>query len=375
MLFLCLSCNTTKHEDSWILEKQDSYLSYNLDSYTKIPFLIHTFSAKGDEYISFQNFSSPEILIYNMDSKSAIKKVTFEREGDNAIAGGFLEGFSIVDFEHIYISGLAGCTIYVTDTTAIIHDKFDYTLADDGKPLVHCWREFGDLRFIGDTLYLPQQNNFQFGDKMIEESPLMACLDTVSRTVKRLPLRFPPLITVNDMGTFAGIGNDYRSCYDDKANFVYSFCFMDELWKTDKKHASLTKVTAKSKYIDKVEVLRFSADNEKLLQKKSCEIPSYGNIMYDKYRQVYYRVAYPPVEMENNVDYLSIIRTGRKQASIMILDKDLNVIGETLLPPYQYNTYLWFVREDGLYISTASSMNPDFDEDLLTFQKFELKKI
>lgn len=374
ILLLHSACNRKENRSSWILEEKESYLDYELDSYTRIPFYIHTFTIGKDEYMCFQNFSSPEILIYHVATGKLIKKVTFDREGDNAIAGGFLEGFSVIDFNHIYISGLADCTIYVTDTTGIIHQKLNYAKASDGKPLLHCWRELGELRFIGDTLFLPQQNNFQFGERMIEESPVMACMDTISKTVTRLPMRFPPLVTIHEMGTFAGTGNDYKSCYDGE-NFIYSFCFMDELWKTDRHHAIVHKTIAKSKYADNIKVVRFSTDNEKLLQKKNCEVPSYGNILYDKYRHVYYRFVYPPVEMENDVDYLSILRTGRKQASIMILDHDLKVIGESLLPPYRYNTYLCFIREDGLYISTANAMNPTFNEDILRFQKFELKYI
>lgn len=37
--------------------------------------------------------------------------------------------------------------------------------------------------------------------------------------------------------------------------------------------------------------------------KKTCEMPSYGNIMYDEYRKVYYRFAYPETELETELNH------------------------------------------------------------------------
>lgn len=107
--------------------------------------------------------------------------------------------------------------------------------------------------------------------------------------------------------------------------------------------------------------------------KRTCELPTYGNIIYDKYRQVYYRFAFPEVEMEEERDYLGIYHNGRKQFSIIILDKDMNIIGETLFPEYTYNPYLLFIRKDGLYMSTSHFKRTDFDENVLRFRKIELK--
>lgn len=65
---------------------------------------------------------------------------------------------------------------------------------------------------------------------------------------------------------------------------------------------------------------------------------------------------------------------GRKNFSIIILDRDFNIIGETLFPDYTYNSTLMFIREDGLYISDSHYLNPDFSDDILSFQRFDLVK-
>lgn len=110
--------------------------------------------------------------------------------------------------------------------------------------------------------------------------------------------------------------------------------------------------------------------------KTQCEHASYGKILYDKYRDVYYRFAYPPCEINDySGDYVDLIRSGRKNFSIIILDNRLNIIGETSFPSYTYNSNLSFILEDGLYLSLNHIKNPDYSDDLLRFQKIELKEI
>ena len=93
--------------------------------------------------------------------------------------------------------------------------------------------------------------------------------------------------------------------------------------------------------------------------KATCEMASYKNILYDKYRKVYYRFAYPETALEDNLNYMQILHNGKKEFSIIILDEDLNIIGETKFPPFTYVPHICFIREDGLYISASHFMRED----------------
>jgi hypothetical protein len=97
-------------------------------------------------------------------------------------------------------------------------------------------------------------------------------------------------------------------------------------------------------------------------------------MIYDKYRDVYYRIAYPETEMENGENYLEIFRTGRKNFSIIILDKEFKIIGETLFPDYTYISNTMFVSEKGLFIRSNHHKSAAFEEDKLIFDCFELSK-
>lgn len=76
--------------------------------------------------------------------------------------------------------------------------------------------------------------------------------------------------------------------------------------------------------------------------------------------------------MDKGVRAMELMGYGRKNFSIMVLDKDFNVLGETMFPDYTYNSKLMIIREDGLYISDSHYMNPDFNDDVLSFKKFDL---
>ena len=69
--------------------------------------------------------------------------------------------------------------------------------------------------------------------------------------------------------------------------------------------------------------------------------------------------------------YLAAIMGG---GIIVPLDKELNIIGETLFPDNVFVPELLFITDKGLYISTNNERNPDFDEDFLKFERIELKE-
>lgn len=380
LLSLCLvamlfSCTSTVETDRYSLERTDKVLSFPVMEEVRVPqFSVFHFNERGKEYLSFQNLPKSEILIYSIDSQNLIKRLSLNTEGDNSVVGGF-GGYYIEDMEHIFIPSVYVSTIFVADTAGHIKQKIDYARTKDGqqlKPFIPS--DAFQMVFVGDDLYIPQTINLRLGEKAIEKSPIRVVLDTVVNTVEALPMRFPPLITSKDFGTIAAFGADYSCCYDGK-RFIYSFNADEDLYITSSAHEKVEKKKVKSKDVDEVSVFRSNSDDFQKIVKAQCEQASYGKILYDKYNNVYYRFVYPPCEIDDySGDYVELLRSGRKSFSVMILDNRLNVIGETSFPAYIYNSNLSFVLEDGLYISLSHIKNPDYTDDILRFQKFELKE-
>lgn len=94
--------------------------------------------------------------------------------------------------------------------------------------------------------------------------------------------------------------------------------------------------------------------------------PCYGGIYYDKYRDVYYRIALLPVA-EKDVNY-DEKNAPYKQLSVVILDKEFKSLGESRLDANQYQMFSAFVSKDGFNIQnrTRSDTTLDFTTFILS---------
>lgn len=126
---------------------------------------------------------------------------------------------------------------------------------------------------------------------------------------------------------------------------------------------------AGSKYIDKIVSLSKNKSisiNSDSKTQHFVENHSYSNLCYDKYNNLYYRIA------EFKTIYEGIPKW-KKELSIIILDHDFNVIGETKIGKSHTSTYRYtlFVNSNGLHIQQES----DEDQILFNIYKFNLHEI
>ena len=366
LVYVLFSCQSNEIKYSSVLFATDDYLSFPIDDETRLPYSVLTFKNEDREYLSFSN-DWKEILFYTLDEGNLVKKVKFNTEGgsDNIHQ---IYGYSVLDFNNICVSNLVKQICY-TDTTGRVNKRIDVNAGLDKGYYLY---SFNSPLIIDNNIYLSQEINPRLGENYMGKSPLGIMFDTSSKKVIKTPLRYFPLYTNEELVTSTHGGLNYF-CFDGN-RFVYSYDTSDSLYTLDKSFQKVETFLAKSQYIDQVipESNKNWDFNGHL--RAICESPSYGNILYDKYRQVYYRFAYPKVELEKEENFLTIFREGRKQFSIIVLDKDFKVIGETLFPAYIYNSNVAFVHKDGLYISVSHHKNPDFDENWLRFQRIELVK-
>jgi hypothetical protein len=129
----------------------------------------------------------------------------------------------------------------------------------------------------------------------------------------------------------------------------------------------------KSRYLDRMRpILKEDADGY-IGIKEAVEAASYSHIMYDKYRDIYYRFAEMPCELGPN-EYVYNDAKAR-EFSVIIFDKDFRIIGETKFPGNKYFYKMSFIGRDGLYISENNEANPEFDENKLVFACFGLQDL
>jgi hypothetical protein len=362
--------------DRYSLQETGQILSYESEKpleyrlRTVFPFT----DKKGQKYLTFQEIYKNTIHIYEMYTGKHCKTLEIEREGPDGITNMF--GYYIKDFDEIYLTNPDLPMIARTDTTGRLFQKISYEKSDDGTVLIPSFRSttFEPLVIVNDTFYVTQ---VPMPGKDPDAWPVSCYIDTTHKHVGTLPFHFPPILKAGERRTVGiGVELSYSRCFDG-SRFVYSFYFEEAITVASPDHRDVQKIPAKSKYISRLNPREKRSPDMFEGAKRLCEVPFYGDLIYDRYRDVYYRIAYPETEMEAEAEgrtYIDIWTTGRKRFSIIILDKDFNIIGETLFSDYKYCSKFMFVDEDGLYIRSNHIKSPDFDENKLMFTCLELKK-
>lgn len=159
-------------------------------------------------------------------------------------------------------------------------------------------------------------------------------------------------------GLFRWVYADYNSL---KKEYVVSFPADHEIHVYSNNLDKIRSYKAGSKYINYTTYLKQSPDkvDSEGRIKHFVESDSYSRILFDKYRNVYYRFAELHTVYEG-------IPGWHKDVSVIILDEQFNIIGETKIENCNPNyRYLTFVGKSGLHIPQIIE-----GEDSLLFKSY-----
>lgn len=153
-----------------------------------------------------------------------------------------------------------------------------------------------------------------------------------------------------------------------KDNQLYIAPFFDhEIQVFDMETGTITaKKEIKSKHINRFNYVNEIPWGENEGLKNDFAHDKYGTLLYDKYRDVFYRIFIPAYELEEEYDAKKLwaMFRSRPHTGIMVLDGELNVLAEHIFEKFEIHTSSnMFVGEKGLYLSLNNENHPDFDED------------
>ena len=383
VLITFIACSQNKKqkessEDEYSLVPTKEYANFEVPSDVKLcikALYLYTDSASNKEYLTFQNVAENEILIYDWKSKKQTDKLIFDKEGANGV--GEFYGYLMKSFDEIYLAGTNTPLISVVDSAGNLKKKIPFQKTTDGNlliPSLAMTMRYMPFEIIGNNIYITQMLNRTYGSNIVEKSRVSAVIDTLSKKVNLLPIKFPPILTSKEIQT-QSIGMEFTYSREfNGAKFIYSFSYDEKIHVANITHDSIQLFSAKSKFIERPEKTS-NAPDFKVLAQKLCELPMYGNLIYDKYRKVYYRFVYHKETFDaDDEDFFELSQIGRNKFSIIILNEEFQCIGETVFPTGIYAISAFLIREDGLYLSTSHYKNPTFNEDILQFERIELKK-
>ncbi len=338
---------------------------------------IFHFEENGKEYLSFGNQTkrqyATEIIIYDLDSQDIHKRFPLLKEGPNAIPAAYGAVPLRNSNTFIYFQSNIG-RVTLSDNNGQVTRRYSIT-SPDGNP-VYFTEGLSYARFpsfmIDSTIYVAQ-NAGKPSVKRHEWGtiPMFASLNLENGKISRSSLHFPSIfdMDVQDLTTGHEFGYDYN--YKDKF-LVCSFLLFDSLMVTDDMK-NVRWYNGKSRYLDKMRPILKEGVDGFMGIKEAVEAASYSHIMYDEYRDIYYRFAEMPCELGPN-EYVYNDAKAR-EFSVIIFDKNFRIIGETKFPGNKYFYKMSFIGRDGLYISENNEANPDFDENKLVFACFELQDL
>lgn len=369
----CSSSGKEGQKDNLSLQETKDSLSFEMSVHSSL--FIKSMSVfkddKNKEYLTFMSNEEPEIYIYDLMTEELVRTIHFDQEGANGV-GPKAAGFLMKDWNEIYVPNLMMPEIAVTDSCGRKKQTFKLDNLGNGYGFIPT-RSTTNTPFIlhERLLYGMQLPNPRLGEDAATHSPVGLILDLEKKEVNLSALKYPTSVMKNYRKPSLGIESKMSHCFNGK-ELVMSFSFDETLYRMPLDGGEITKHVAKSAYVKKVALPEKVPSDLILAAKEMCELPIYGTIIHDEYRNVYYRVAYPEMDYDMDENFVEMWQSGRGKFALMILDENLNVIGETLLPENRYRSDLMLVLEDGLYISTSHYKNPDFNEDRLVFRRFIL---
>ena len=355
---------------SYELKKSDRKISFELDSDTRYNgFYLYPFTGKdGKEYLSFLNYRTNQLLFYDFETCDFLFKTEMDREGPDGIS--LISGYYIKDFDNMYVSSYSDQGLLRIDTSRHIVQKIPYGVTAGGYTVVPSYTPssypYIAPVFIGNKMYMTQMAADHIYPAA--KTPVSVAIDTSTHVCEELPFYFGDVLGSEQ---FTRSGEARFSRIFDGRHFVYSFYASHPVYVASVDHKEVRKIELKSQYIGEIKAETMPEDANQAV-KRHLEVPRYGDLIYDSYREVYYRFVYPETTLEENKKWMGASMFGRKKFSVMILDKDFRLIGETLFPEGIYNSYVFFVHKDGLYISSDYQINYDQPEGTLNFERFDL---
>ena len=377
-VLIFMSCHSAKknnterqNEVELVAEKQ---LVFPLDEQTYyLSKSMFQFEENGKEYLHFENTQKSlyDIVIFDIENKQIAKRIPLHKTGPNGLPAVFgsrpSPGSQYILVAQNNISRISS----INDKGEVIRN-YNFQTPESQFTSLHLGSYYNTSGFVKDScLFL--KIGIPKPDMKREDWPkthMFASLDLKTGKIKWTPIFYPPIFKEEYENIDGGYGFSYDYNYKE-SRLVCGFFGYDSLMVTDNlKH--IRWYNAKSKYLKsmKPKLGNAMAGINSIIE--FCETPKYWHIMYDKYRDVYYRFAEMPYKLAPNESPYD--EPKGKEFSVIVLNEDFEIIGETKFPGKKYFYKMSFVGREGLYISENNLENPQFDENKLVFTCFKIKK-
>jgi hypothetical protein len=318
-------------------------------------------------YLFNVNWKTSEIQVYDVESGLLVKSLIYDKEGDQGV--GQLFGFHVHTLDSIFLFSQVEPVIVLTDTSGLVKHKIRYSQPDlYSSAFIHNSYFLSPPIIKGDEMFVKthfQGNYREVTAEQLSSYHMAYAINMKTGSVRLLKQTYP-----SDYLS-GGLKHFEPSIASDGNMVVYSLFGDHRLFFATSFDENLQAKAVRSTHLEEtlplfpVQGERF--DTQKYLQGSS----RYESLIYDPFREVYYRFGFPTYTFETQ-DEISKLRSEPREFVIMTLDKDLNIIDDQYFEGGKYMPNNVFVSKKGLYISTSHPNNPENQEDKMVFEIFGL---
>lgn len=357
------SCTNSKETKEKNVQIEDTYtLKYKrtvklpLDTLTDASAMGYQhFVDNGKNYYAQLNESINEIYVFDYDNQKLAFRIALPKDDKEKIQQP--RGFHIHTFDSIFVPSTINQTMFLLNREGKIIKKYPYREKHNSS-------EIFEYRFFASyyNVFVIAQKLYCIGAR---SSRSVLDINTGKwEHHKEIPKKFDEGIWVGNyyLDTYQIYNAETKKKYFSYANTDYIYEFAE-----DKKN----KMYAGSKYFTENAIKPFPKGNTKIpfetLNLKYLQTPSYRNFIKDLYRNLYYRIANFPMTDEDIKN--ASPKNRRKKHSIIIMNKEMNKVGEIDLPKYEYGYDIMCTKE-GINIINRKKTNQD--ENAIYYDVFEL---
>lgn len=364
---LIFSCQEKKEETksySLVALGEKIILPIN-DSTSNISPGLEYFSA-DKPYLFNANWNNNSLQIFDLENGVLKKELVLEREGADGFEWSY---FHVHTLDSIFLFPPFGKQIVLTDTSGIIKNRIRFELPEGYSNL-----------FPHNSYYVSPPN--LNGKELI----VKVRAEIRPREVTQVELNSIALSAAINLETGAtrllphGFPSDYLSSGQKQLEYSFNFqngktvvSFMGDhrLYTANSASSPLEPKAGKSQYLDDPMPFFAKDGDGREIRMYAFTKSRYESLIYDSFRKVYYRFAYPTIQVETD-DELRALSNSPGAFVVMVFDENLNLLTERKFEAGTYYPTNFFVSEKGLYISLSHPDNPEIKEDEMAFELIKL---
>lgn len=323
-------------------------------------------------YFTFYNKPTHTVYFFDIETETYTDSTVYATSGRHAISSAII-GYQVLAADTIAVA-TANCDFYLTDFDGHILKSFHFMEMDNDGTIADF---IACPTFISLNPAIKDNNWLRLSIRPFKTSryptidlyPLAVEIDMQKdSSLRPLPLSMPKELLPENGGSGSYA---FTTTYQpNEGKVVYSY--MQSHWiHTTTNDSTFTAVEVQSAYSNS-EFEPKSGNWQVDLEKKVVETGRYYWILYDKTHDLYYRMYIPA--QESAKENLMEANNYPRQFSLIILNKNLELAGETLLPENTYNFMHIYPTPEGLYLGRSHIYNPDFSEDAIVFDLYEPRK-